>query len=307
MLGITPPPADIDGQIHELMERHAAIGEPLRRSVVAEHLAAATALEERTRTETDAWESAAKALEEGRQAIAAGRTRDAIGQLEAALRIEPASARAAAELDRCRESAAHQRSISDRAVALLEEGRKAAAAKQWHVVSGFCDDALEIDPGAADAVLLKQQALRALEDDAKRRRLEAERALNRADAHRQKHNFAEAAREIALARESDPCWAARRPTRLPSRAACSRAGSGMRRWPVCDRSTVRHPRHPRRRKSSGWRPNPSGSRPPNDVPRKPVGWSPTPRALSRAVIRSGRSISARGRWRSTPATSRRAR
>jgi len=43
-----------------------------------------------------------------------------------------------------------------------------------------------------------------LEDDAKRRRVEAERALARADAHRQKHNFAEAAREIALAREGDP-------------------------------------------------------------------------------------------------------
>jgi eukaryotic-like serine/threonine-protein kinase len=206
-LGITPAPAEVQSLIHELMERHAAFGEPVRRSIVADHLAAVAALEERTRTETSAWETAAKALEHGRQAIAAGRTRDAIEQLEAALRIEPASARAAAELDRCRESAAQQRSISDRAAALLEEGRKAAAAKQWHVVVGFCDDALEIDGGAAEALQLKQQAVRALEEDAKRRRGEAERALARADAHRLKHNFAEAAREIALARESDPTLA----------------------------------------------------------------------------------------------------
>lgn len=203
-LNITPAPPDIDRATQELRERHAAIGEPLRRGVIAELLGAIAALEERTKTEMSAWESAAKALEEGRLSMAAGRTRDAIAQLETALRVEPASARAAAELDRCRETAAHQRSISDRAAALLDEGRKAAAGRQWHVVVGFCDDALEIDPHAREAALLKEQALRALEDETKQRRVEADRALNRADAHRRKGNFAEAAREIALARETDP-------------------------------------------------------------------------------------------------------
>lgn len=203
-LEIVPPAQDIEPAALELMNRHASIGEPLRRGVVADLLATIKALGDRTAAEMASWESAAKALEEGRQARADGRPRDAITHLEEALRVEPASARAAAELDGCRETAALKRSIADRAAALLDEGRKAAAARQWHVVAGFCDDALEIEPESRDAAQLKQQALRALEEEARHRRVEAERALQRAEAQRRKGNFAEAAREIARARESDP-------------------------------------------------------------------------------------------------------
>jgi hypothetical protein len=72
------------------------------------------------------------------------------------------------------------------------------------VVVGFCDDALEIDPAAPGAAALRQQAQRALADEAKQRRSEAEQALERADVLRRKKNFAEAARAIATAKEIDP-------------------------------------------------------------------------------------------------------
>jgi tetratricopeptide (TPR) repeat protein len=203
-LQITPAPVDIHAARLELAERLAAIPEPIRRTAVGDLLSAIAAVEEPAAAEVTKWEGALRALEAGTQAIAAGRTKDAIAQLESALVIEPASRRASTELDRCRGVAVHQRAISDRAAALIDEARKAAAAKQWRVVVGFCDDALEIDAGAQDATNLKQKALRALEEEAKQRHFDAERALDRADAHRRKGNFQEAAREIARAREADP-------------------------------------------------------------------------------------------------------
>ena len=203
-LRVAPAPVDIDAARLALVERHAAVSEPIRRSLVADLLSAIAAIEEPAAAEVTKWERARQALEAGAQAIAAGRARDAIAHLESALLIEPASRRAATELDRCRDLAAQQRSISERAEALLDEARKAAAAKQWRVVVGFCDDALEIDAGALDATRLKQKALSALEEEARQRRLESERALERADGHRRKGNFPEAAREITRARETDP-------------------------------------------------------------------------------------------------------
>jgi predicted Ser/Thr protein kinase len=207
-LQIRPAPPDIDEARQQLADRHVAVPEPIRRTLVAELLAAITALEEPAAAEVTKWESALQALEAGAKAMAAGSAGDAIAHLESALQLEPASRRASTELDRCRQVAVHQRSISDRAEALLDEARKAATAKQWRVVVGFCDDALEIDAGARDATVLKQKALRALDDEARQRRVEAERALERADTLRRKGAFPEAAREIAHAREADPTCAA---------------------------------------------------------------------------------------------------
>ena len=78
----------------------------------------------------------------GRACRAFGRTREAIAHFEQALRIEPASRRASAEADRCRDALAAQRAIDERAAAMLEEARKAAAAKQWQAAITLCDDAL---------------------------------------------------------------------------------------------------------------------------------------------------------------------
>jgi serine/threonine-protein kinase len=203
-LDVRPVPADVGADGQALAERRAALEQPLRGAAVGDMLAAVVALETRAAAEVASWQRAAAALAEGGRAVTAGRTDDAIAQLEAALRIEPASARASAEQDRCRNAAAQLRAFSDRATALIDEGRKAAAANQWHVVVGFCDDALEIDPEAHDAVVLKERAQRALQEEAKQRHSEATRALERAEVHRRKGDFGEAARAIATARETDP-------------------------------------------------------------------------------------------------------
>jgi tetratricopeptide (TPR) repeat protein/predicted Ser/Thr protein kinase len=206
-LGIQPAPPEIDAARLALVDRHAAIVEPLRRTVVTDLLGAVRALEEPTAAEVAKWRSAAQSFEEGMQTLAAGRTRDAIVRLEEALRVEPAAGRVSAEVDRCRSMAAEQRSMSDRAAALLDEARKAAAGRQWQVVIGFCDDALELNPAATEAISLREKARASIVEEGKQRKQEAERALVRADAHRLQGRFSDAAMEIARAREADPSGA----------------------------------------------------------------------------------------------------
>ncbi len=203
-LSLHPAPPDLDATRLSLVERHAAVTEPIRRTVVAELLGAVAAFEEPILAEMTRLRGAAKAFDEGMQAASAGRTRDAVVHLEEALRIEPASTRVSAEVDRCRSMVAEQRSMSDRAAALLDEARKAVAARQWQVVVGFCDDALELDPGAREAVTLRDKARAAIVEEDKQRRQDAERALQRAEAHRLTGRFSEAALEITRAREADP-------------------------------------------------------------------------------------------------------
>jgi hypothetical protein len=120
-----------------------------------------------------------------------------------ALRIEPASKRALAEADRCRATIADQRAIDERAAALVQEARNAAGAKQWQAAVVLCNDALLLDSRVEEAKALKQQAVDAIESEARERRRECERALALAEAHQRKKRFQDAAVEIARARALD--------------------------------------------------------------------------------------------------------
>jgi hypothetical protein len=203
-LEISPAPADIDAARASLAERHSAVGEPPKRAVVAELLSVVKAVEEPAADEVARWQRALQAIEAGEAALAGRRTSDAIAQMELAQQIEPGSKRASAELDRCRAVLARQREAFERAKSLLEEARKAAASKQWQVVIDFCDDAIKLDPAAEEARSLKQTAVEALGTLAKRARMDADRALDRAEAYLRKKRFQEAALEIARAREARP-------------------------------------------------------------------------------------------------------
>jgi serine/threonine-protein kinase len=203
-LKLRPVPSDIDAPRLALVERQGAVTEPIRRTVVADLVAAVAAFEGPVLADMTRWRAAAHAFDEGMQALGTGHARDAVVRLEEALRIEPASAHVSAEVDRCRAMVAEQRSMSDRAAALIDEARKAAAAGQWQVVVGFCDDALELEPGAAEGLALRDKARAVIVEEAEQRRQDAERALQRADTHRQTGRFSEAAIEIARAREAAP-------------------------------------------------------------------------------------------------------
>jgi eukaryotic-like serine/threonine-protein kinase len=203
-LDLSPPPADIEAERQDFALRRSMLGEPPKRAAAVELVVAVKALEESSSEEAGRWRRAMQAVEAGEAALASNRTTDAIAQLELAQQIEPGSRRASMELDRCRGVLARHREAFERAKSLLDEARKAAASKQWQVVIDFCDDAIRLDPAAEEAKALKQNAIDALGAQAKRARMDADRALDRAEAYRRKKRFQEAALEIARAREAHP-------------------------------------------------------------------------------------------------------
>ncbi len=203
-LDLSPAPPDIDALRRALAERNASLGSVPGRAAVAELLTSIKTIEEPSVEDVARWRRAAQAVEAGESALGANRIPDAIAQMELAQQIEPGSRRASAQLDRCRAVLARQREAFERAKSLLEEARKAAASKQWQVVIDFCDDAIKLDPAAEEARGLRQTAIEALGTQAKRAKLDGQRALDRAEAYRRKKRFQEAALEIARAREADP-------------------------------------------------------------------------------------------------------
>ena len=203
-LDITPEPEDLDARRVELLSRRALLTDPCRRSASGDLREATRRVEQIAAEQIEKWQRAMKAVEDGTRAIAAGATRDALAHFEVALRIEPASRRAAADLDRGRRTMADQRAIAERADALLDEARKAAGAKQWQAAVVLCDDALRLAPGSEEAAALKRKAVKALETEAFERRLDCDRALGRAEAYRRKGRFQHATAEIARARTIDP-------------------------------------------------------------------------------------------------------
>jgi eukaryotic-like serine/threonine-protein kinase len=202
-LDIDPPPADVDAARADLLGRRALLTEPYRRRAVADLLAEIRAAQQSQAAEVDTWQRALKSVDEGSRLAAAGTPREAIPHFEEALRIEPVSRRAATEVDRCRAAVEAQRAIDERAAALLEQARKAAAARQWQSAIVLCDDALLLDGRAAEAKTLKLTAVAAIEAEARDKRRQVEKALERAEAYRRKGRFQDATVEIARARTLD--------------------------------------------------------------------------------------------------------
>jgi len=203
-LDVVPAPADLEAVRMDLLNKHALLTDPYRQRAVGTLLAEIKEVQEQATEQGDRWQRALSSVEEGIRVAAAGKTREAIAHFEQALRIEPSSRRASGEADRCRDVVEAQRAIDERAQALVDEARKAAAAKQWQAAIVLCNDALLLDSRAADATELKRTAVAAIEAEARERRLEGERALGRAETLRRKGRLQEAMLEIARARELHP-------------------------------------------------------------------------------------------------------
>jgi hypothetical protein len=203
-LDILPAPADVEASRAELLDRRALLTEPYRQRAVADLLAEIRKAQVLWTAQVDTWQRALKSVEDGLRVAASGGAREAIAHFELTLRIEPASRCASVEADRCRATIEAQRAIDERAAAMIEEARRAAAAKQWPAVIVLCDDALRLDARAAEATALKHKAEVEIETAARERSRESERALGRAEAYLRKGRFQEATAEIARARALEP-------------------------------------------------------------------------------------------------------
>ena len=203
-LDVSPAPPEMDAARQQLLERYACLDDPCRREPAAAFLTDVKAAEEATSSQVARWRQTSEALDQAKRALAANRSPEAVAKLEAALEIEPGARAAAQELDRCRARVAHRRADSDRARALLDEAKKAAASKRWQVAIELCDDALGADPGSSAAASLRRTVVDAMASDAQRAKGEFDRALERAEALRKQNKFDESAAEIARARAIDP-------------------------------------------------------------------------------------------------------
>jgi tetratricopeptide (TPR) repeat protein len=205
-LDIVPAPADVEATRADLVSQLASLTEPYRQRTVAPLVLEIRKQHDEAAGQVERWHRALSSVEEGLRTAATGATREAITHFERALQIEPASRRAVTEADNCRGLIAAQRAIDDRARALLEEAKRAAAAKQWQAVIVLCDDALLLDNRVEEATALKRTAVAAIDAELRQRRTECERALARAEEFRTKGRFDDATREIARAKDLYPLY-----------------------------------------------------------------------------------------------------
>jgi serine/threonine protein kinase len=203
-LGVSPAPPDMDAARQELLERFVVLDEPCRSEPAAAFLSDVKTTEESITSQVDRWRQAAAMIDQAKRELTANRPAEAVAKLEAALEIEPRARTASNELDRCRARAARNRADSDRAHALLDEARKAAAAKRWQVAIELCDEALALDPQSSDAAALRRKTAAEMTSEALRAKKEFDKALVRVDGFLEKRKFAEAAAEIDRARAIDP-------------------------------------------------------------------------------------------------------
>ena len=203
-LAVSPAPADMDAVRQQLLERYASLDDPCPREPAAAFLTDVKMAEATATSQAARWRQASEAVDQAKRAIAANRQAEAVAKLEAALEIEPDAHAASQALDRYRAGAARRRADADRAHALVEEARKAAAAKRWQVAIELCDEALGLDPGSSEAGTLRRTTVDAMAAEAQRTKAEFGRALEHADTLRQQNRFSEAAAELARARSIDP-------------------------------------------------------------------------------------------------------
>ena len=112
----------------------------------------------------------------------------------------PSCSRARDEAGRCRHLLLAQQATDDRVVSLTQQAEQAAALGRWQNVIVLCEEALVVKPGASDVNALRERAIRARDNESSERKLEAQRALDRADALRHEGNYKDAEVELARAR-----------------------------------------------------------------------------------------------------------
>jgi serine/threonine protein kinase len=179
-------------------------GESLGLTAVTDLLAEIGRVEDLLSLETANMRRAESALEDGARAADQKDWPSAVAHFDAAAQFVPSCQRARDEASRCRRRLADQQAIDDRVASLVQEAQQAAALGQWHTVIALCDEALGANPGASDVTVLRERAIRARDQESLERKLDAQQALDRAEAFRRGGEYEKAEGELARARRSDP-------------------------------------------------------------------------------------------------------
>jgi hypothetical protein len=210
-LGV-PAPDDEPAVARRLRETHRPFVEqghdallmvPFTRLQIAEIAAALCAEHQPLARAVSRLRDARCAVEAGEQVLEAGRPEDAVSRLDEAAALLPESAR----LRRAREQA--QRALAEREVreahlaALAAETRAAIDAQNWAVAAALADEALAVEPRAAEFAALRARAREALDREARVRARERQWSLDRVRRAIGDRRFDLAEEEIARARQLD--------------------------------------------------------------------------------------------------------
>jgi tetratricopeptide (TPR) repeat protein len=178
--------------------------ESLGLTAVTDLLGEIARIEELLSLETASLRQAESALLQGTRAADAGDWQLAVTHFDAAAEAVPSCSRAREEAAKCRRRLQEQQAIDDRVASLNQQAQQAADLGQWQTVIVLCDEALVVNPGAPGVSALRERAVRARDKESRERKLDAQRALDRADSLRRAGKFNEAEVELARARHSDP-------------------------------------------------------------------------------------------------------
>ncbi len=211
-LGVTPGSTDVD-QFHEqVQQRYPTLGdwlddragEPLRRAAAYDLLAEVTAICQVLDDEVAVLLQGASDLRSGASAASAGSLAQALNHFDSALTAMPTCRRARDEGNRIRSLLAQKQAAEDHARALLLEAQGAAARAEWPAVLALTEEALAADSGNVDAAVLRDRASNALSSETRHRKIQCEKALDRAEKLARKRLYAEAEQSLREARSFDP-------------------------------------------------------------------------------------------------------
>lgn len=211
-LRVAPGPASVSAYRDELVRRFPAAADWLdRRS--NEFLDWASARERRREVaelrrdlenEVTTLVQGAANLDYGLQAAATGDLTLAGNYFDAVLHVLPGHDRAREEKSRISGLRAERQALDDRVRAFVTEGQGALGRAEWLTALEFAGEALTLDPANGAAAQLRDRANEALQAEARHRRTQCDKALERAEKLARRGRLDEADDALEEARRHDP-------------------------------------------------------------------------------------------------------
>jgi tetratricopeptide (TPR) repeat protein len=128
----------------------------------------------------------------------------ALQYIDAVLQALPVHAGALAQRSRLLGLIAERQAVDDRTRALIAEAQSALSRADWSMALDFACQALAFEPSSAAALQLRDRANEALLVESRNRKLQGERAMERADKLARKGRFDEAEEALTEAAHYDP-------------------------------------------------------------------------------------------------------
>jgi len=183
--------------------REALMLVPFARPHIAEIAAALCAEHQPLSRSVARLRDAREAVAAAEQSLAGGRPAAALAQLDLTSLQALDAPRVRSARESCQLALEERRARAARLSTLAQEARTALGSRNWPVAVALADEALQLDPEAAEFPAVRQQAREAIEREKRDHERNRQRALDRAHRAITDRRFDLAGEEIARARQMD--------------------------------------------------------------------------------------------------------